>query len=637
MKCFLLFLLISNIILAQKTCDSTNNDNCFPEGIKYKRFQYGNHTINRPIFHFTPPQGWMNDPNGLFYNGTHYHIYYQHNPANNIWELPLYWGHAVFKNDFTSWEHKPIAIQPTDKISGAYSGSIYIDDDNLSQQFEGISTPKIIAMWTMTYENWIEHQVLSLSFDGGDTFVTPKTVKYNDGNIEVNPVVKNPKPGEEESSQFRDPQVIKYSTSLYIMSVAKSHEYGIYFYSSKNALQFSYAGQFEMAGYLGFQYECPNLVYLKNTDKSETNTEEQNQYWVLFISINPGSQQGGSSTEYFIGQLNVENDGETVSFTFINNGYTTLLDLGKDFYAMQIFYEPPSNPGDGGVYPPRDTAKGIAWASNWQYTALVPTDPWRSSTSLPREIKIAHYPIAAKKLLYIFSKPCIDLDKLESPGWKPETESEGENIQSGYTLDLSERAFGALEFKFEFTVADAYTNDDPGVISLYLYGLSIPEEYLRIGFNQKADAFFIDRGHTNVQFVHDNPFFTDKLSVNVYGEATTKTTITKKRSSLSGNNLIYDSTINDSADQNKFTIHGIIDRNIIELFFNEKQEEGKNDNFGWSALSSTNTFFFTGGNFIGNLKVEYNAPSLVNGDVVDSNKGFTDVKLRARQLNQPTE
>ena len=237
-------------------------------------------------------------------------------------------------------------------------------------------------MWTMTYENWIEHQVLSLSFDGGDTFSTPKTLTYNNTEIEVNPAVTIPKPGQNESSQFRDPQVIKYSTSLYIMSVAKSHEYGIYFYSSKNALQFNYAGQFEMAGYLGFQYECPNLVYLTNSDKNST--EEESQYWVLFISINPGSQQGGSSTEYFIGQLNVENDGNTVSFTFIDNGYTTLLDLGKDFYAMQIFYEPPSNPGNDGVYPPRDTAKGIAWASNWQYTALVPTDPWRSSTSLPR-------------------------------------------------------------------------------------------------------------------------------------------------------------------------------------------------------------------------------------------------------------
>ncbi len=83
------------------------------------------------------------------------------------------------------------------------------------------------------------------------------------------------------------------------MSVAKSHEYAIYFYSSNNALQFKYAGQFEMAGYLGFQYECPNLAYLNNND-IEDNPNEESQYWVLFISISPGTLQGCSSTQYFI-------------------------------------------------------------------------------------------------------------------------------------------------------------------------------------------------------------------------------------------------------------------------------------------------------------------------------------------------
>ena len=255
--------------------------------------------------------------------------------------------------------------------------------------------------------------------------------------------------------------------------------------------------------------------------------------------------------------------------------------------------------------------------------------------TLPRQIKIAHYSLADKNLLYIFSKPCIDLDKLESPGWKPETEDQ--NIKSGYVLDLSEGAYGALEFKFEFTVInEAFTNDNPGIISLYLYGLSIPEEYLRIGFNRRHNVFFIDRGHTNVQFVHDNPFFTDKLSLTIYGEIKDSIPIKKQRTKYvaSTNKLNYEETITVSPSREILTVHGIIDRNIIELFFNEKKDKD-NDNFGWSALSSTNTFFFTGGNFIGNLKVEYNDPSLVNGEVITTNEGFGNVKLRARQLYQP--
>ena len=50
-----------------------------------------------------------------------------------------------------------------------------------------------------------------------------------------------------------------------------------------------------------------------------------------------------------------------------------------------------------------------------------------------------------------------------------------------------------------------------------------PEEYLRFGFNQKENAFFLDRGNTNVKWVHDNPFFTDKLSMTVYGTETGET------------------------------------------------------------------------------------------------------------------
>ena len=34
----------------------------------------------RPYFHFAPPVGWMNDPNGLCRCGEWYHVFYQYGP-----------------------------------------------------------------------------------------------------------------------------------------------------------------------------------------------------------------------------------------------------------------------------------------------------------------------------------------------------------------------------------------------------------------------------------------------------------------------------------------------------------------------------------------------------------------------------
>ena len=63
-----------------------------------------------PQFHLFPPQGWMNDPNGLCQFKSIYHAFYQYTPkwpANDL----RFWGHAVSK-DLLSWETLPIAISP---------------------------------------------------------------------------------------------------------------------------------------------------------------------------------------------------------------------------------------------------------------------------------------------------------------------------------------------------------------------------------------------------------------------------------------------------------------------------------------------------------------------------------------------
>lgn len=77
----------------------------------------------RPLFHVTPPVGWMNDPNGFsVYNGK-VHLFYQYHPYSTEWG-PMHWGHQV-SVDLIRWEQLPVAIAP-DTIydaEGCFSGT----------------------------------------------------------------------------------------------------------------------------------------------------------------------------------------------------------------------------------------------------------------------------------------------------------------------------------------------------------------------------------------------------------------------------------------------------------------------------------------------------------------------------------
>ena len=607
-----------------------DDDNLNKDIPKYStiKVQYGNHTINRPLFHFTPKFGWMNDPNGCWYDKKDkvYHIYYQYNPNDTIWGMPLYWGHASSK-DLSNWTHHEIAIRAPD-WAGAYSGSMFIDDECVATGWFPHDTKcnddnkykNTIAAWTWNDKYWYEYQCLSYSTDGGEKFITEKD--YCALIIEKDKKIVDGEEKEVNSTQFRDPQVVKFGSRQFIMSIAKSHEYSIHFYESTDLAKWTLAGGFTLYGYLGFQYECPNLIKLKNNDKIGT---EADSYWVLFISINPGSQQGGSSTEYFFGQYTFGTD-QNVNPYVASFNYNTLMDQGKDFYAMQIMYVPPeTNELTGGF----DTGIGITWASNWQYTKVVPTDPWRSSMAIPRRIKLGHYnPTGSTPLLYVLSKAILDDNDMNDAN--PATSTRFDEplptdyttiTKSGDVYTIPGTAFGALELYIEFVSCDAYTDHAPGVITFFLRGGTIPEEYLRIGYNQKADAFFLDRGNTRVQWVHDNPFFTDKLTMTVYGTGldTEQTGIFK---TIYEEGTGYDVEYSGKCSEVKFTAHIIVDRNIVEVFFNE-------DGQGYSAITSTNTFFFSGGNFITDVLVDYNSGQTNTDAVV----GFRDIKIKGRHLN----
>ena len=533
-------------------------------------------SINRPIIHLTPPYGWMNDPNGLWYDQVDniWHVYYQYNPNATHWALPLYWGHAT-STDALNWEHTGVAVAPFDKGSGAYSGSCVVDSENTSGFFSASDLKpekRVIAIWTFNHNvTWLESQYISYSINEGVTFK----------DYRMNPVVSM------NSTQFRDPQVIRYENGddkWWVMSVAKSHQYRIQFYRSNNLKNWKRTSYFELYGLLGYQYECPNLAKIQYEGVQKPwidNVDEDGNLWVLFISINPGSLQGGSSTEYFIGTF----DG--LKFTPIKN-YAAPIDYGKDFYALQVFFTSPKDNDN------KEQVHAIAWTSNWQYCATVPTDNWRSSMSLVRKLELADFESApGTKIPFIKSTPLLNETKLRY-GSEGSFDSDGENIKFDYfhpkhTIDISESLNGAIEFNLEWKVIDKqWTKSNPANFYLDFRGYAIPDEYLRLGYQAEAGAFFIDRGNTNVEWVHTNRFFTDKISVNV------------------------------QPSDGQYKLHGIIDRNIVELYFGD----------GFQVL--TNTFFMTGGNFIGSIDISIDSIAF---DYTD-NKYMTPftINLVAKQI-----
>lgn len=75
-------------------------------GINYSLKTYSYKEEYRPQFHFTAPNNWLNDPNGLIYYKGEYHLFYQLNPGARESIPGIAWGHAK-STDLLHWKHQP--------------------------------------------------------------------------------------------------------------------------------------------------------------------------------------------------------------------------------------------------------------------------------------------------------------------------------------------------------------------------------------------------------------------------------------------------------------------------------------------------------------------------------------------------
>lgn len=452
--------------------------------------------LYRPNFHFTPKENWMNDPNGMFYYNGYYHLYFQYYPDGNVWG-PMHWGHAI-STDMVVWKEMPIAIYPDEK-GYIFSGSAVVDVNNSSGFGKGGVQP-VIAMFTyhdMDAEKAgktnYQSQAIAYSLDEGKTFT-----KYAE-----NPVIKNP-----GLKDFRDPKMVwDPIDEKWVLVLAAGQK--IMFYSSSDLKNWTLESDFgDGIGAHGGVWECPDFfpMAVQGTDEIK---------WVLFVSINPGGPNGGSATQYFVGDFDGKQFRIDPSFEKdLNNAEhkSIWIDYGRDNYAGVTWANIPDTDG---------RKLFLGWMSNWNYGQETPTETWRSAMTVARTVELQKIDDSYRLLF----QPVKELANYRITKYKKESikiDRETKLIDSK-TIDLS-----STEINFKISALK-----DSG----FTYKLANKQgDTLAFGYNHNDKNFFVDRRKSGKTGFSEK--FADRVSI-------------AKRTSL---NPDFSGTI-------------ILDKTSLELFF----------------------------------------------------------------------
>jgi fructan beta-fructosidase len=364
----------------------------------------------RAQYHFTPEKNWMNDPNGMVFYEGEYHLFYQYNPAGDKWGH-MSWGHAV-SPDMVHWMHLPLALPEADNVM-VFSGSAVVDWKN-SSGFGKDGRPPLVAVYTgFRTTDRVQFQCIAYSNDKGRTWT-----KYSG-----NPVI------DINSTDFRDPKVQWHdATRRWIMTVSLSAEHKVRFYGSDNLKAWTLLSEFGPAGATGGVWECPDLFELPLPGTND-------KRWVLVVNMNPGSVAGGSGGQYFIGRFDgTQFVADRDSLIPPKPGRSASesahwLDYGPDYYAAVSWSDVPASDG---------RRLWLGWMSNWEYGGDVPTSPWRSAMSIPREVGLRR----TAEGIRLVQKPAREMESLrdrhfafksgdlsEANAWLKEKHVQGDQLE----------------------------------------------------------------------------------------------------------------------------------------------------------------------------------------------------------------
>lgn len=314
----------------------------------------------RQRFHIEPPDGWLNDPNGLsFYKGE-YHVYFQYSPIAADGHTPRGWGH-YHGADLMHMAYDKAVMMPDipEDSHGVYSGSAIENDGVLHIFYTG--NVKMEGDYDYVTAGRGANVIHVTTADGSE--VSEKQV-----------LLRNSDYPDFCSCHVRDPKVWKEGEVWKMVLGARTldDEGCVLVYESADLINWKYAGKVYKEGY-GYMWECPDYFELGGNGFLSTCPQGLPHYETKWQNLNESG--------YFPvdGRLEDSRLGEFAEW-----------DMGFDFYAPQTFLDPQG----------RRILIGWLGMDNRVYGNATTELGWQHCLTIPREVtlgengRLRQYPIA---------------------------------------------------------------------------------------------------------------------------------------------------------------------------------------------------------------------------------------------------
>ncbi|ASZ09295.1 hypothetical protein CK556_02995 [Mesoplasma chauliocola] len=323
----------------------------------------------RPEYHIAPPNGLLNDPNGLVYlNGEHY-INYQWSPLQPYHGMK-HWR-LVKTKDFLNYNDLGISVIPTEEFerTGAFSGSAFKESDGVKIYYTG----NIEENGEMIEECQIKADFID------EQIVNKRVVVQHDANL--------------FTPHARDPKIFEYKNNKYMIFGVQCKDTlkgGLALYKTKDFEKYTFdrilRPSIKEETY-GHMWECPNLDYLDGKMLFMMSAEG----W--FNVKNEYELNNSRNVVYTqLEEIDLENN------KLNEKSVLKTMDYGHDFYAPQTYFAD-------------DKLIMIGWlgAVDVQY----PTDEysWHSMLTIPRELSWSN-DILVQKPYSVFKQSVISNTKI---------------------------------------------------------------------------------------------------------------------------------------------------------------------------------------------------------------------------------